>query len=88
MVTPLDVERFLRDGYLIVRGVFASPELDRYRALAGAILHLIENDSLRSRIATTARKSVAKFAIENTIEQNLALYRELLKDVKGRSGTG
>ena len=52
-------------------------------ALARAIARLYENPELRRQFGTAARARIANdFRIERTIEQTLALYRELV----GRSG--
>jgi glycosyltransferase involved in cell wall biosynthesis len=52
-------------------------------ALARAIARLHENPALRRQLGTAARARIANdFKIERTIEQTLALYRELV----GRSG--
>jgi glycosyltransferase involved in cell wall biosynthesis len=54
-------------------------------ALARAIVRLYENPELRRQFGTAARARIANdFRIERTIEQTLALYRELV----GRSGGG
>jgi glycosyltransferase involved in cell wall biosynthesis len=48
-------------------------------ALAHAIARLYENPELRRQLGTAARERIAKdFTIERTIEQTLALYRELV----------
>jgi glycosyltransferase involved in cell wall biosynthesis len=48
-------------------------------ALARAIGRLYENPELRRQLGTAARERIANdFRIERTIEQTLALYRELV----------
>jgi len=48
-------------------------------ALARAIARLYENPELRRRFGAAARERIANdFRIECTIEQTLALYRELV----------
>jgi glycosyltransferase involved in cell wall biosynthesis len=48
-------------------------------ALARAVARLYENPELRRQLGTAARARIANdFRIERTIEQTLALYRELL----------
>jgi len=53
-------------------------------ALARAIARLYEDDTLRDRFGAAARARIAgEFKIERTIEQTLALYRELVEETRG-----
>jgi len=55
-------------------------------ALARAIARLYEDAALRKRFGTAARARIgSEFRIERTIEQTLALYRELVGQTGGKA---
>lgn len=62
--------RHLQNGYLV-------PPKDP-EALADGILELIHKPQLRAKLAANALESVARFSIENTVQQHIDLYRSLL----------
>ena len=51
-------------------------------AIAKAIYRLYQNPELRQRMGTAARERIAThFKIEDTIQQTIAVYRELIQEV-------
>ncbi len=47
-------------------------------ALAGSILELVNNHTLRKKLGKKGKETVERFSIANTIENNLNLYREIM----------
>jgi len=49
-----------------------------HEKLAEAFCYLIENSAERKRLGKAARKSVEKFSVDNTAQEHIKLYKELL----------
>jgi len=59
-------------------GVLVPPR--NHQALAEAILNLAGNASLRRNLGEAGRRSVERFSIEHTVEKNIEMYADLMRD--------
>ncbi len=60
----------MKDGLLV--------EPDDTKALANAMKRLLEDDTLRRRLAREGRKTARRYSIENSMKETLRIYRGLL----------
>lgn len=57
-------------------GILVEPQ--NYEQLAAALIELMNNKEKQELLRILAKKSAQRFSIENTIEQNIELYKNLL----------
>ncbi len=48
------------------------------KALAEALVHLIENEKSRQNFALQSKQTVKKFDIKNTVQKNIELYHSMI----------
>ncbi|GAU70676.1 transferase [Streptomyces sp. NBRC 110611] len=79
-VGPREIITDRVDGRLVLPG---DP-----RAVAAALLELVDNDALRRQMGEAARKNSARFAPARIAERHLDLYEDLLRRGPGRRSLG
>ncbi|KPL18702.1 MAG: hypothetical protein AMJ92_06855 [candidate division Zixibacteria bacterium SM23_81] len=67
------IKELIQDG---VNGLLVPPR--NHRALAGKILHLLQDEQIRRTLIKNARETVKRYATEQMLRETYALYEDLL----------